>query len=91
MLKVIQNARTIGACQQALKRAVTSLADEAREHRVGYPGGGTDTKIYYLKGIRCTGYEGRIRRASPQEIEDSRARRKLEAAERRQQREKCTS
>lgn len=52
MLKVIENARTIGACQQALKRAVTSLADEAREHRVGYPGGGTDTKIYYLKAFK---------------------------------------
>src|SRR6478736_1292017 len=51
MLKVIEDARTIDACQKALKNLVTGLADEARAHRIGHPGGAGDAKIYYLNAF----------------------------------------
>jgi hypothetical protein len=51
MLKVIEDPRTIGACQKALKGVVTGLADESRAHRIGHPGGAGDAKIYYLKAF----------------------------------------
>lgn len=48
---MIEDQRAIKACQKTLKCVVTGLADEARKHRIGHPGGAGDAKIYYLKAF----------------------------------------
>jgi hypothetical protein len=51
MLKVIDDAKTIRACQAKLKQAVVSGSTEHRKHMIGYPGGVAPATIYYSKPL----------------------------------------
>jgi hypothetical protein len=51
MLKVIEDAKTVRACQRRLKKAVVAGSTEHKKHMIGYPGGVSRATIYYSKPL----------------------------------------
>lgn len=51
MLKVIEDAGTIKACQASLQAAVESVTTEKHRILVGFPGGNAEALVYYVKSL----------------------------------------
>lgn len=51
MLRVIEDGKTIAACQAVLAKAVRSRATKSKPHVVGYPGGASSATIHFIPSL----------------------------------------